>query len=61
MMGYGTHDPASAAHIYTLAGAFGKGFGVIREHAPGYFQVIVLANRNRLVKLIISDLTDRSS
>ena len=45
-----------------LAGAFEKGIGVIREHALDYFQTMMVpANRNRLVKLINSDLTDWSS
>ena len=62
MVGYGVDHPATAARPQILVGAFEKGIGVIREHALDYFQTMMVpANRNRLVKLINSDLTDRSS
>ena len=45
-----------------LGGTFEKGIGVIREHVLDYFQTMMVpANRNWLVKLINSDLTDWSS
>ena len=56
--GYGIDHLASAARLQTLAGAFEKGIGVIREHALDYFQTMMVpANSHRLVKLINSDLT----
>ena len=62
VVGYGIDHPASAARLHLLAGAFEKGIGGIWEHALDYFQIMMVpANRNRLVKLIISDLTDWSS
>ena len=60
--GYGIDHPASAARLQFLAGAFEKGTVVIREHDLDYIQTMMIpANFNRLVKLINSDLTDRSS
>eukprot|EP00904_Undaria_pinnatifida_P003160 jgi/Undpi1/12845/HiC_scaffold_7.g02512.m1 len=62
VVGYGIDHPASAARLQILAGAFEKWIGVIREHALDYFQTMMVpANRNRLVKLINSDVTDWSS
>ena len=62
VVGYGIDHPASAVRLQTLAGAFEKGVGVIWEHALDYVQTMMApANRNRLVKLINSDLTDWNS
>ena len=62
VVGYGIDHPASAVRLQTLAGAFEKGVGVIWEHALDYVQTMMApANRNRLVKLINSDLTDGNS
>ena len=62
MVGHGIDHPASAVRLQILAGAFETGMGVIREHALDYFQTMMVpANRNRLVKLINSNLTDWSS
>ena len=62
MGGYGIDHPASAARLQFLAGAFEKGTVVIREHDLDYIQTMMIpGNFNRLVKLINSDLTDRSS
>ena len=62
VVGYSIDHPASAARLSIPARAFEKGIGVIREHALDYFQTMMVpANRNRLVKLINSDLTDWSS
>ena len=62
VVGHGIDHPASAVRLQILAGAFETGMGVIREHALDYFQTMMVpANRNRLVKLINSNLTDWSS
>ena len=62
VVGYGIDHPPSAARLPTLAGAFEKRIGVIREHELDCCQTMMVpANRNRLVKLINSDLPDWSS